>query len=91
LPDGRAVFSLRPENLRIASGSSQDGVVSFRGQVKRQAFYGATELLQVECTDGLTLSLRTASRQDWRRELRLEFSPADAVPVRESAEVKEKI
>ncbi len=85
LPDGAAVFSLRPENVRIVVGAANGGVVRFCGQIRRQAFQGATELLQVECADGLTFSLRTSSRQDWQGELQLEFSPTDAVLVRESS------
>ncbi len=83
LPDGAAVFSLRPEKVRIVSGTANNATVQFRGQIKRQAFHGATELLQVECADGLAFSLRTES-QDWQGELHLEFSPSDAVPVRDS-------
>jgi ABC-type Fe3+/spermidine/putrescine transport system ATPase subunit len=89
LPDGAATFSLRPENVRIADVSN-DGAVRFRGQIKRQAFHGATELLQVECADGLTFSLRTPSQGNWQGELDLEFSPADVIPVRESSGPKEK-
>ena len=54
----------------------------FRGKILRQAFHGATELIQVECADGLVLSVRTASRENWSGDVELEFSPADAVPVR---------
>jgi hypothetical protein len=57
-----------------------------RAKILRQAFHGATELLQVECGDGLTLSIRTASGENRRPDLELEFSPEDAVPVRESRE-----
>jgi ABC-type Fe3+/spermidine/putrescine transport system ATPase subunit len=84
LPDGLAVFSLRPERVRIVSGVASSGNVQFRGQIKRQAFHGATELLQAECADGLAFLLRTPSQPNWQDELYLEFSPADAVPVRES-------
>jgi ABC-type Fe3+/spermidine/putrescine transport system ATPase subunit len=86
LPDGPALFSLRPENVRLAAGSGDDGAVRFRGKVRHHAFQGATELLRVECGDGFILSLRTTSRGDWQGDLDLEFSPADAVPVRESQE-----
>ena len=86
LPDGYALFSLRPENIRITTGQSSDSAIRFRGQVKRQAFHGATELLQIECSDGSSFSIRAASRQNWQSNLELEFSPADAVPVRESQE-----
>jgi hypothetical protein len=42
--------------------------------------------LKVECADGLVISIRTASRENWQGDLDLEFSPSDAVPVRESQE-----
>lgn len=81
LNDGPALFSLRPENIRLAQGTEG---VRIRGRVQRQAFHGATDLLHVECTDGLVLSIRTATRNHWPGDVELEFSPADAVPVRES-------
>ena len=84
LPDGPALFSLRPENIREGA-VSRDGV-RFGARVQRQAFHGATELLQVECADGLSLSLRAASRENWDGELELSFSPSDAIPVRDSEE-----
>jgi spermidine/putrescine ABC transporter ATP-binding subunit len=83
LRDGPGLFSLRPENIRLAEEVSSGTTVRFRGKILRQAFHGATELLQVECPDGLVLSIRTASREDWSGDLDLEFSAADAVPVRE--------
>jgi ABC-type Fe3+/spermidine/putrescine transport system ATPase subunit len=86
LPDGPALFSLRPENIRLATGSRDENVVSFRGKIEHQAFHGATELLQITCDDGLALSVRTATLESRQRDLDLEFSPADAVPVRESTE-----
>jgi spermidine/putrescine transport system ATP-binding protein len=84
LPDGPASFSLRPENVRL--GSDNASALHVRGKVKHQAFHGATELLQVECDGGVTLSVRTATCPDIKSELNLEFSPADAIPVRESKE-----
>lgn len=84
LPDGPALFSLRPEYIRPASGSS--GCVRFRGQIRNQAFHGATELLQVESAEGVVFSVRASSREHWQENMEFEFSPADAVPVRESAE-----
>jgi spermidine/putrescine transport system ATP-binding protein len=87
LPDGNALFSLRPENIRPAgSASSATNLVRFRGKVRRQAFHGATELLQIECFDGLSFSVRTASRTEWPGEPEFEFHPDDAIPIRESAE-----
>lgn len=86
LPDGRAVFSLRPENIRIArSPAAGQNEVRFRGRIRHQAFHGATELLQVECGDGLVLTIRIPSSATTEA-TEFEFSPADAVPVRESEE-----
>jgi ABC-type Fe3+/spermidine/putrescine transport system ATPase subunit len=89
LPDGSALFSLRPENIRLVTsgaGKSDMNVVHFHGKIQHQAFHGATELLQIVCDDGLTLSVRTATRENRQGDLNLEFSPADAVPVRDSLE-----
>jgi len=83
LRDGPSLFSLRPEKIRVCEGTGS-GAVRFRGKILRQAFHGATELIQVECADGLLLSIRAASRENWNGEVELEFSPSDAVPVRES-------
>ncbi|HEX4485346.1 MAG TPA: ABC transporter ATP-binding protein [Terriglobales bacterium] len=82
LGDGSVLFSLRPESIRFGSS----GGVKLRGEIKNQAFHGATDLLQVECADGLQLSVRSASRENWSGPIELEFDPADAVPVRESKE-----
>jgi putative spermidine/putrescine transport system ATP-binding protein len=84
LRDGPGLFSLRPENIRLADNAGSGSKVRFRGKILRQAFHGATELLQVECADGLVLSIRTASQENWDGNIDLEFSPADAVPVRAS-------
>jgi len=89
LPDGPALFSLRPEHLRVvktATGSSGINVVRVHGKVQHRAFHGSTEMLQVECVDGLRLSVRTATNDQGRADLELEFTPEDAVPVRESEE-----
>ncbi|MGA7764614.1 MAG: ABC transporter ATP-binding protein [Candidatus Sulfotelmatobacter sp.] len=87
LPDGPALFSLRPEHVRVAgAGGSGDDAVHVRGRVLHQAFHGATELIRVECADGLVLVARTASGVGVQSEVELEFSPGDAVLVRESAE-----
>jgi spermidine/putrescine transport system ATP-binding protein len=87
LRDGPGLFSLRPENVRVASTPPSGATtVHFRGRIRQQAFHGATDLLQVECADGMVISIRTSSRENWQGDLDLEFSPSDAVPVRESQE-----
>ncbi len=86
LPDGPALFSLRPEKIRLATGNQVGaGVVRVRGQVIHQAFHGATELIRVEC-GGLVLVVRTPGSGGTLDHVELEFSPADAVLVCESAE-----
>jgi spermidine/putrescine transport system ATP-binding protein len=84
--DGPALFSLRPENIRLATATAAHDVVRFRAKVRHQAFHGATELLQIECADGLALSIRTASREHRQDDLELEFLATDAVPVRQTPE-----
>jgi spermidine/putrescine ABC transporter ATP-binding subunit len=86
LPDGAALFSLRPENVRVASGSGDNKIVRCQGHVRQRAFHGATELLQVDCGDDLILSMRTALRDDWDEEIALEFLSSDAIRVQESGE-----
>jgi ABC-type Fe3+/spermidine/putrescine transport system ATPase subunit len=87
LPDGPVLFSLRPENFRLAAGvTAPPGMVRVRGKVRAQAFHGATELIRVECGDGLMLVVRTPSGGASLDEVEVEFSPADAVVVRESPE-----
>src|SRR5271166_295747 len=84
LPDGPALFSLRPEHMRLAGAdAAPSGVVRVRGRVLHQAFHGATELIRVECADGLVLVVRKpgSTAQD---EVELEFTAADAILVRES-------
>jgi ABC-type Fe3+/spermidine/putrescine transport system ATPase subunit len=86
LPDGPALFSLRPEHLHLGDRSSRPNTVRVRGQVLHQAFHGSTELLRVQCSDGFVLTARVQSSDVIHSEVDLEFSPTDAVPVRESPE-----
>ena len=84
LRDGPGLFSLRPESISLSPSTGSGSKVRFRGEILRQAFHGASELLQAQCADGLVLSIRTASQENWNGDVELEFSPADAVPVRAS-------
>lgn len=86
MPDGPATFSLRPENIRLAAASSPSGTVRVKGSVSHRSFHGATELIRVECPDGLVLMVRTPGRSSVHDEVELEFFPADAITVRESPE-----
>jgi ABC-type Fe3+/spermidine/putrescine transport system ATPase subunit len=86
LGDGPALFSLRPENIRLAKGTPTPGCVRVPGIVSQQAFQGATELIRVTCADNLVLVVRVPGSGEALRDVELEFSFADAIPVRESAE-----
>jgi len=85
LPDGPALFSLRPECIHPAAAApTSNATVRFRAQLRDQAFHGATDLLRVESDGGLILTIRAASRDLRNSEapLEFEFSAADAIPVR---------
>ena len=87
--DGTALFSLRPECIRLAKvappvidATRAASNVRFRAKLRDQAFHGASELLRVETEGGLILSIRTVSRDLPAGPLEFEFSAADAIPVR---------
>jgi spermidine/putrescine transport system ATP-binding protein len=86
LPDGPALFSLRPEQVRLADSATTPAAIHVRGRLVHQAFHGATELIRVQCDDGQVLLVRTAAGQAPENNVDLEFSPADAIPVRDSPE-----
>jgi ABC-type Fe3+/spermidine/putrescine transport system ATPase subunit len=83
--DGPTLFSLRPEHLRPSS-VALNGTARIKGRVLQQVFHGATSLVRIECAYGLVLVMRTSSSALTAQEVELEFSPADAIPVRESPE-----
>jgi ABC-type Fe3+/spermidine/putrescine transport system ATPase subunit len=68
---GDAVFSLRPESIRLGG--------PFHGVVRRQTFGGASDLLELECEGGLTLTVRTPSRGELSGEQTFGFPPEAAV------------
>ena len=92
LPDGVALFSLRPECIRLAkiapppTSSTAPTSIRFRATLRDQAFHGATDLLRVETDGGLTLTVRMPGRDLPKGPLDFEFNAADAVPVRPSEE-----
>src|ERR1700722_8047327 len=86
LPDGPALFSLRPECIHPASSTPGNATIHFRASLRDQAFHGATDLLRVETDDGAILTIRTAARQLPQGPLDFEFDAADAIAVRPSKE-----
>jgi ABC-type Fe3+/spermidine/putrescine transport system ATPase subunit len=82
-PPGDAMFSLRPEAIRIADTGSS--VVRFRAKVRRQTFGGATDLLEVDCAE-LSLTVRIPSQGELSQEQVFGFPAPAAVRVMEGPE-----
>jgi ABC-type Fe3+/spermidine/putrescine transport system ATPase subunit len=69
LSDGIAV---RPENVQVVMpGSVANGSRSWKGVVRRTMFAGATQLLEVECSDGTTLNARVPSGKSYPSDVQL--------------------
>ena len=72
LPDGTAV---RPENVQVVTAeSAATGARSWSGVVRRTIFAGATQMLEVDCSDGITLNARVPSGTSYPSEVRLVVS-----------------
>ncbi len=83
LADGPVLFSLRPEHVRLAKTNAA-GTVRVHGTILHRAFHGATELIRVQYGDGFVLTARITPGAAMQDVVELEFSPSDAVVVRES-------
>jgi ABC-type Fe3+/spermidine/putrescine transport system ATPase subunit len=80
--DGPALFSVRPEAIRISpDGKRQTHEVKFRGSVRQQIYSGASELLEVDCGSGQLLRVRLPARGPLTGEHDFVFSIADAIRV----------
>ena len=82
---GAALFSLRPEAIRLADASSQlSDSVRFRGIIRQQIYSGASELLEIDCGGNQTLRARIPTSGPLSGEHDFIFSASDAVRVTES-------
>ncbi len=82
--NGPAVFSLRPEAIRLASAAAvSPGSVSFRATMQQQFYSGASELLEVQCANGQLLRVRIPARGPLSGEHEFIFSATDAIRVQE--------
>jgi spermidine/putrescine ABC transporter ATP-binding subunit len=82
--DGPALFSLRPEAIRLCpDGKRQTNEVKFRGAVRQQFYAGASELLEVDCGAGQLLRVRLLACGPLTGENEFVFSIADAIRVQE--------
>jgi ABC-type Fe3+/spermidine/putrescine transport system ATPase subunit len=83
-PSGAAIFSLRPEAIRLASDAvASPGTARFRATLQQQFFSGASELLEVNCGGGQLLRVRISARGPLTGEHGFIFSIADAIRVQE--------
>ena len=91
-PDGTALFSLRPEAIRLAvpiadsvrsfAANSTAGEVRFSAVVKQQLYGGASELLEIDC-GGQTLRAKIPARGPLSGKQDFIFLAQDAVPLSE--------
>jgi ABC-type Fe3+/spermidine/putrescine transport system ATPase subunit len=89
-PDGPALFSLRPEAIRLAKDTGNSGdtahesnssaEVRFSAAIKQQLYGGASELLEVDC-GGQPLRVKIPARGPLAGMQDFVFSAADAVRV----------
>jgi spermidine/putrescine transport system ATP-binding protein len=83
-PDSPAIFSLRPEAIRLCDGGArQSNEVKFRASIRQQLYGGASELLEVDCGSGQFLRVRISARGPLSGEREFVFSIADAIRVQE--------
>jgi spermidine/putrescine transport system ATP-binding protein len=80
--DGPAVFSLRPETIRLCpDGKRQVNEVKFNASVRQQIYSGASELLEVDCGADQLLRVRLPACGLITGEHDFVFSIADAIRV----------
>ncbi len=80
--DGPALFSLRPETIRLCpDGKRQTNEVKFRANIRQQIYGGASELLEVDCGGGQLLRVRLPASGPLTGEHDFVFSIADALRV----------
>jgi spermidine/putrescine transport system ATP-binding protein len=85
-PDGNAVYSLRPEAIRIADSQSSTNardLALFRGTIRQQIYGGSSELLEIDCGASQILRARIPALGPLSGEQNFAFAPADAIPVKE--------
>jgi spermidine/putrescine transport system ATP-binding protein len=82
--DGAALYSLRPEAIQLAAGSSSDAsMVRFRAAIRQQIYAGASELLEIRCGADQILRARIPARGSLSGEHEFAFSAGDAIRVGE--------
>jgi spermidine/putrescine transport system ATP-binding protein len=84
-PEGTALFSLRPEAIRLANaeGNELNNASRFRGVIRQQVFSGASEVLEIDTGDGQILRARIPASGPLQANQEFAFSPEDAIRVRD--------
>jgi len=82
-PNGSALFSLRPESIKLAAEiPTIANVVHFRAHINQQIFSGSVEQLEIEHS-GQLLRVRIPARGILTGEHEFAFNPTEAIPVSE--------
>jgi spermidine/putrescine transport system ATP-binding protein len=80
-PEGSSVFSLRPEHIVVTTDHGPASGLRCKVSVIRRMFVGASEMLEADCGEGLTLMVRVAGGMPERSELTLAIAPDHIVPL----------
>lgn len=78
LPNGMAV---RPENLKLVADGTAAGPHCWSGVLKRTIFAGSTEIVEVECADGLMLRARVPIGGSYPERVQLLAAPEHLIPL----------
>ena len=83
LPDGPALFSLRPESISLAADSlAISDAAKFRATIRQQFFSGSTELLELSCSGEQALRARIDAKGPLSGAHEFVFSACAAIPVK---------
>ena len=84
LPEGSALFSLRPEAIDLFANAPHTAhAVRFTASIRQQIYAGATELLELETDSGAILRARIAASAPLTGTHEFVFSTSDAIPVKD--------
>jgi len=84
LPEGSALFSLRPEAIDLFANEPHTAhAVRFTASIRQQIYAGATELLELETDSGAILRARITASAPLAGTHEFVFSASDAIAVKD--------
>jgi spermidine/putrescine ABC transporter ATP-binding subunit len=84
LPEGSALFSLRPEAVDLFANAPHTAhAVRFTASIRQQIYAGATELLELQTDSGAILRARIGASATLTGTHEFVFSASDATPVKD--------